>query len=148
MREELDIIKNYMTIINIRYDDKISISYEIEENLLDVLILKLILQPLVENAVHHGMRQKDGHGNLRIGVWALDEKMMEVSVWDNGVGIPADRIGKILDGEYRTKKSGFGLYSVKQRVELFYGIRDAVSIRSDLGNWTEIRVRFPRRDEE
>lgn len=148
LREELDIIKNYMTIINIRYDDKISITYEVAEDLLDVLILKLILQPLVENAVHHGMRQKDGPGELRIGVQALDKEMLEVSVWDNGVGIPEERIGKILNGEYRTKKSGFGLYSVKQRVELFYGITDAVCIRSDLGNWTEIKVRFPRRDEE
>ncbi|WP_373219838.1 sensor histidine kinase [Ruminococcus sp. 5_1_39BFAA] len=148
LREELDIIKNYMTIINIRYDDKISITYEVAEDLLDVLILKLILQPLVENAVHHGMRQKDGPGELRIGVQALDKEMLEVSVWDNGVGIPEERIGKILNGEYRTKKSGFGLYSVKQRVELFYGITDAVCIRSDLGNWTEIKVRFSRRDEE
>ena len=148
LREELDIIKNYMTIINIRYDDKISIAYEVAEDLLDVLILKLILQPLVENAVHHGMRQKDGPGELRIGVQALDKEMLEVSVWDNGVGIPAERVGKILNGEYRTKKSGFGLYSVKQRVELFYGIRNAVCIRSDLGNWTEIKVRFPRRDGE
>lgn len=146
--EELDIIKNYMTIINIRYDDKINITYEADESLLDVLILKLILQPLVENAVHHGMRQKEGPGNLRISVQELDEEMMEVTVWDNGVGVPQEQIGKILNGEYRTKKSGFGLYSVKQRVELFYGIKDAVCIRSDWGSWTEVKVRFPRREEE
>lgn len=148
VREELDIIKNYMTIINIRYEGKIFMTYNVEDELMDVLILKLILQPLVENAVHHGMRQKECEGNLKISVHALDDTMMELSVWDNGAGIPSDRIGGILNGEYRTKKSGFGLYSVKQRVELFYGINDAVSIRSELGNWTEIKVRFPRREEE
>ena len=88
VREELDIIKSYMTIINIRYNNEISIEYKVDENLLDILMLKLILQPLVENAVHHGMRQKEGKGELCISVYALDDKLMEVSVRDNGVGIP------------------------------------------------------------
>lgn len=148
VREELDIIKNYMTIINIRYDDKISIVYDVNETLLDVLILKLTMQPLVENAVHHGMRQKEGPGVLKIRVQPVGPEMVELSVWDNGAGIPEERIEKILNGEYRTKKSGFGLYSVKQRVELFYGIKDAVCICSKLGEWTEIKVNFPRREEE
>lgn len=142
VREELDIIKSYMTIINIRYNNEISIEYKVDENLLDILMLKLILQPLVENAAHHGMRQKEGKGELCISVQALDDKLMEVSVRDNGVGIPEDKIRLILEGGYKTSKSGFGLHSVKQRVELFYGIEDAVSISSQPGCWTEVRVRF------
>lgn len=142
VREELDIIKSYMTIINIRYNNEISIEYKVDENLLDILMLKLILQPLVENAVNHGMRQKEGKGELCISVQALDDKLMEVSVRDNGVGIPEDKIRLILEGGYKTSKSGFGLHSVKQRVELFYGIEDAVSISSQPGCWTEVRVRF------
>ena len=142
VREELDIIKSYMTIINIRYNNEISIEYKVDENLLDILMLKLILQPLVENAVHHGMRQKEGKGKLCISVQALDDKLMEVSVRDNGVGIPEDKIRLILEGGYKTSKSGFGLHSVKLRVELFYGIEDAVSISSQPGCWTEVRVRF------
>lgn len=142
VREELDIIKSYMTIINIRYNNEISIEYKVDENLLDILMLKLILQPLVENAVHHGMRQKEDKGKLCISVQALDDKLMEVSVRDNGVGIPEDKIRLILEGGYKTSKSGFGLHSVKQRVELFYGIEDAVSISSQPGCWTEVRVRF------
>lgn len=142
VREELDIIKSYMTIINIRYNNEISIEYKVDENLLDILMLKLILQPLVENAVHHGMRQKEGKGKLCISVQALDDKLMEVSVRDNGVGIPEDKIRLILEGGYKTSKSGFGLHSVKQRVELFYGIEDAVSISSQPGCWMEVRVRF------
>lgn len=142
VREELDIIKSYMTIINIRYNNEISIEYKVDENLLDILMLKLILQPLVENAVHHGMHQKEGKGELCISVQALDDKLMEVSVRDNGVGIPEDKIRLILEGGYKTSKSGFGLHSVKQRVELFYGIEDAVSISSQPGCWTEVRVRF------
>ena len=143
VREELDIIKSYMTIINIRYDNEISIEYEVDESLLDILMLKLILQPLVENAVHHGMRQKEGKGELRISVQALDDRLMEVSVRDNGVGIQEDKIRLILEGGYKNSKSGFGLHSVKQRVELFYGVEDAVSISSQPGCWTEVRVRFP-----
>ena len=147
VREELDIIKSYMTIINIRYDYDISIVYEVDESLLDILMLKLILQPLVENAVHHGMRQKEGKGELRISVQALNDRLMEVSVRDNGVGISEDKIRLILEGEYKTSKSGFGLHSVKQRVELFYGIEDAVSIFSQPGCWMEVRVRFPYKKE-
>ena len=147
VREELDIIKSYMTIINIRYDNEISIEYEVDESLLDILMLKLILQPLVENAVHHGMRQKEGKGELRISVQALDDRLMEVSVRDNGVGIPEDKIRLILEGGYKNSKSGFGLHSVKQRVELFYGVEDAVSISSQPGCWTEVRVRFPYKTE-
>ena len=93
VREELDIIKSYMTIINIRYNNEISIEYKVDENLLDILMLKLILQPLVENAVHHGMRQKEGKGELCISVQALDDKLMEVSVRDNGVGFRRIRSG-------------------------------------------------------
>lgn len=119
VREELDIIKSYMTIINIRYNNEISIEYKVDENLLDILMLKLC-----------------------ISVQALDDKLMEVSVRDNGVGIPEDKIRLILEGGYKTSKSGFGLHSVKQRVELFYGIEDAVSISSQPGCWTEVRVRF------
>lgn len=148
VREELDIIKNYMTIINIRYEDKVIIAYDVDESLLNVIILKLILQPLIENAVHHGLRQKQGTGELRISVKAQSDDMMELSVWDNGAGIPQDKIPQILRGEYRTKKSGFGLYSVKQRVELFYGIENALDIFSDFGNWTEIKVKIPRIEEE
>ena len=147
VREELDIIKSYMTIINIRYDNEISIEYEVDESLLDILMLKLILQPLVENAVHHGMRQKEGKGELRISVQALNDRLMEVSVRDNGVGISEDKIRLILEGEYKTSKSGFGLHSVKQRVELFYGIEAAVSIFSQPGCWMEVRVRFPYKKE-
>ena len=88
------------------------------------------------------MRQKEGKGELCISVQALDDKLMEVSVRDNGVGIPEDKIRLILEGGYKTSKSGFGLHSVKQRVELFYGIEDAVSISSQPGCWTEVRVRF------
>ena len=78
---------------------------------------------------------------------ALNDRLMEVSVRDNGVGISEDKIRLILEGEYKTSKSGFGLHSVKQRVELFYGIEDAVSIFSQPGCWMEVRVRFPYKTE-
>ncbi len=146
--EELDIIKSYITIINIRYDGDIRVTYDVDEKVQEVLILKLILQPLVENAIHHGMRQKECAGELRISVKALGDEMIEFSVWDNGAGIERDKIDKILRGEYRTRKSGFGIYSVKQRIELFYGIEDALSIYSDFGKETEIKVRIPCKKEE
>lgn len=110
-------------------------------------MLKLILQPLVENAVHHGLRQKEGKGELQITMRMVDNRMMEVSIKDNGVGISEEKVRLILEGEYKNSKSGFGIYSVKQRVELFYGVEDAVSISSQLGRGTEVSVRFPYKEE-
>lgn len=91
VREELDIVKSYMTIINIRYENEISIRYQVDEKLMDTLMLKLILQPLVENAVHHGLRQKEGKGELQITMRMVDNRMMEVSIKDNGVGISEEK---------------------------------------------------------
>lgn len=147
VREELDIVKSYMTIINIRYENEISIRYQVDEKLMDTLMLKLILQPLVENAVHHGLRQKEGKGELQITMRMVDNRMMEVSIKDNGVGISEEKVRLILEGEYKNSKSGFGIYSVKQRVELFYGVEDAVSISSQPGRGTEVSVRFPYKEE-
>ena len=85
---------------------------------------------------------------LRISIKVLGENMKELTEWDNGVGSAQEIIPQILRGEYRTKKSGFGIYSVKQRVELFYGTENALDIISEYGNYTEIREKIPRMEEE
>lgn len=143
IRDEVECIKSYITILNIRYDDKIKVDYEVEEQLLNCKILKLLLQPLVENAVHHGIKGNDGRGHISIKIFE-DEDEMILMVADDGVGMTEERMEDVLQGKTVTGKSGFGIYSLMQRITLYYGIENPVMIHSEIGIGTEIAIRVKR----
>lgn len=138
VREEMDMIKSYVTILNIRYQNQILLEYEIEPEIEEEMILKLTLQPLVENAVCHGIRLKPGAGKLKILCHRYGQDQMELSVWDNGIGMERQKIQEVLYG--KQKRSGFGLQSVRQRMELFYGKSGLVRLESEVGQWTRVTV--------
>ena len=138
VKEEMDMIKSYVTILNIRYENQILLEYEIEPEIEQEMILKLTLQPLVENAVCHGIRLKPGAGKLKIVCRRYGQDQMELSVWDNGVGMERQNMQEVLYG--RQKRSGFGLQSVRQRMELFYGKTGLVRLESEAGHWTKVTV--------
>lgn len=138
VKEEMDMIKSYVTILNIRYENQILLEYEIEPEIEQEMILKLTLQPLVENAVCHGIRLKPGTGKLKIVCRRYGQDQMELSVWDNGVGMERQNMQEVLYG--RQKRSGFGLQSVRQRMELFYGKTGLVRLESEAGHWTKVTV--------
>jgi two-component system, sensor histidine kinase YesM len=140
IKDEIECIESYMTILNIRYDDKITITYDIEEEIKEYKILKLILQPIVENAVHHGIRNKNGTGNIFIKGYK-DEAEIILCVVDDGIGMSEDKINEILEGKTKRKKSGFGLYSSIQRISLYYDIEKPIVIVSEIGNGTQITIR-------
>lgn len=139
VKEELEMIKSYLTILNIRYSNQIQPEYDVDEDILGEEILKLVLQPLVENAVHHGICLKQGAGRLIIRCSGFGEDKLELSVWDDGVGMDKDKIEMVLSGKGK-KKPGFGIYSVKQRLELFYGIKEPLKLESEAGQWTKVTV--------
>lgn len=143
IRDEVECIKSYITILNIRYDDKIKVDYEVEEELLNCKILKLLLQPLVENAVHHGIKGNDGRGHISIKIFE-DEDEIILMVADDGVGMTEEKIEDIMQGKTITGKSGFGIYSLMQRITLYYGIEHPVLIQSEIGTETEIAIRVKR----
>ena len=140
IQEELDCISSYVTILNMRYDNQILLHFEVEESILDYKILKLILQPIVENAVHHGLRNKKGNGTILIKGYQDEEEIIFV-VSDDGIGMPAEKIEEILLGKMRTNASGFGLYSSIQRISIYYNIEKPVTIVSEEGIGTEITIR-------
>jgi two-component system sensor histidine kinase YesM len=146
IHDEIECIKSYITILNIRYDDKIKMDYEVEEGLLNCKILKLLLQPLVENAVHHGIKGNDGEGQISIKIFE-DEDEIILMVTDDGVGMTEDRIEDIMQGETVTGKSGFGIYSLMQRITLYYDIPNPIMIQSEIGTGTEIALRVKRIEE-
>jgi len=139
--DEITCIKNYITILNIR--NRIKIHYDIEERILPLPMLKLILQPVVENAVYHGIKEREGEGEGNIYLKGyLDEDEIIFIISDDGMGMSEERIKEVLEGKTRTKKSGFGLYSLIQRISLYYNIESPVTVTSEIGSGTEITIRL------
>ncbi|MGN0427744.1 MAG: sensor histidine kinase [Agathobacter sp.] len=146
VRDEVECIKSYITILNIRYDNKIRMEYNVDENVLEEKVLKLILQPLVENAVYHGIKENVDWGHISVKIFG-DEDEIILIVADDGKGMSEERIKEVLSGKAATGRSGFGLYSLKQRLILYYGISEPLMINSDPGVGTEVIVRTKRREE-
>lgn len=145
--DEVECIQSYIAILNIRYDDKILVDIEVEEQLYKVKILKLVLQPLIENAVYHGIKEKTEWGRIMVKIFEADDEIV-LMVSDDGKGMSEERIEEVLSGRAATGKSGFSLYALKQRVSLHYGIADPIMIHSEPENGTEVTVRLKRKQEE
>lgn len=146
VNEEINCIKNYMTIINMRSDSEIHVDYDVEEALLQEPMMKLLLQPFVENSVQHGLRSRTG-GRIWIGVQEENE-MISLSVSDNGSGMTEQKAKELLLENRQKKKSGFGVYSAVQRIRLFYGLEDPIAIRSCPGKGTSVGILIRRIKEE
>ena len=148
MREEEAHIRSYLQIQQFRYRDILEYSIEIPEELHEYQILKLTLQPLVENALYHGIKNKRGLGHIRV---TGEKKGAELifCVEDDGKGMEAERLGKVrrlIDGEEeidRSDPSGFGLFNVAQRLSLNYGSEYGISVDSVFGKGTRVTVVIP-----
>jgi two-component system sensor histidine kinase YesM len=140
VNDEIECIKSYITILNIRYDNKITLKTDIDDNVKKYKILKLILQPAVENAVHHGIRAGKGSGVISIKAYK-DEDEIIFCITDDGAGMTEERISKILSGKINEGKSGFGLYSSMQMISLYYNIENPINITSEIGCGTEVTIR-------
>lgn len=143
IKEEINCIKSYITILNIRYEGKINVIYDVEEHLLEQKILKLILQPAVENAVHHGIKGNGGSGTIWIKIFD-DEDEIICMIMDNGIGMTEQRIDEIMEGKTITGKSGFGVHSLMQRISLYYSIQEPIIIHSEIGSGTEVSIRIKK----
>lgn len=136
--EEIECIKNYIIVLNIRHNDSIQFHIDVEEALLDVTIPKLLIQPLIENAVLHGVNEIEGDKEISLSIFTTDDEII-ISVKDNGIGMSTEKIAQVQRGELR-KKHGFGIYSLNRRIELLYGIKTPMIIHSEPGNGTEIDI--------
>lgn len=145
IKDEINCIQSYMTILNIRYDNEIKLEINVEEDVMDCEILKLLLQPLVENAVHHGIKPKDGKGTVSIRIFSDEDEIIFI-ISDDGVGMSEEKIAEVMEGRSVTGKSGFGLYNLMQRITLYHGIKQPVLIHSETGNGTEVAVRVKHLD--
>ena len=145
LEDELQCIKSYITILNIRYEDKIKVEYDVEEEVRSEPVLKLLLQPVVENAVHHGIKENTGEGIIRIKVYRDEDEIIFI-VTDNGCGMTEERIEEVMEGRTQTGRSGFGIFSLIQRITLYYHIKNPITIHSETGSGTEVTIRIKRMD--
>lgn len=147
VRREISIVKDYLALQKLRYGDILQDEYEVEDRVLDYKIPKLLLQPLVENCIYHGIRPKGEPGIIRISA-KLDNGNLVISVYDTGIGMPEEIIAQML-GEKEPEEqsdaalSGFGLRGTIERIRYYCDNRDVVKIESELGEYACITLTIP-----
>lgn len=146
IKDEIELVRSYSSIQQVRYGDIFDIHYDIDERAIGHKIPKLVLQPLVENALYHGIKPKGEKGNITVRVEYLGD-FIELSVEDDGVGMPRETIEMILsnDDYLDDEKKSFGLKGTIERLKIFYGINDPVKIESS-ENGTKVIIRIPTRE--
>ncbi|MFC3803069.1 sensor histidine kinase [Cohnella sp. GCM10012308] len=142
VEEEIKLVQSFVTVESMRIPDKFEIGYDVPEEMKRIPILKLLLQPLVENAIKHGIGEKRGKGLIRVtGRITAEEYVFEVD--DDGVGFKG---GQALPGpdENALFRSGYGLRNVEERIRLEYGAGSGLTVRSEPGAGTTVVVRLRR----
>ena len=144
IKDELKHAENYITIQHMRFKDKFTFKINADENVLNFATIKLIIQPLIENAVYHGMEFMDGDGEIVVNAYKKDNELY-IDVIDNGMGIPPEIAEKLLTHESRSKGkgSGVGLKNVQERIQLYFGKEYGLSILSEPDEGTIIRIHLP-----
>ena len=144
IREELNLLESYLKIQRMRFDDSIEVEYELDESLLDVHVVKLTLQPIVENAIHHG--RDDDSEVFHILIRLFEEQGKTVfEVIDDGCGMDPEKLMD-LQNSMNHSEGGYGLRNVNIRIKLQYGSQYGVYIESERGFGTKIRIEFPGRE--
>ncbi|MEG0832722.1 MAG: histidine kinase, partial [Oscillospiraceae bacterium] len=143
--DEIEHVRSYLTIQEMRYKDKFRYTIDVDEQARNLSIIKLVLQPIVENAIYHSMDFMDGDGLISITA-RLNGEDLVLSVSDNGIGIPEDIVRRILTEQVSTGNSGsgIGLKNVNERIKLYFGDSYGISIESEPDNGTCITIRLPQ----
>ncbi|MFC3803805.1 sensor histidine kinase [Cohnella sp. GCM10012308] len=143
LEEELSGLRDYLSIQKIRYSDVFDYQIDVDKSLLPCAMLKLTLQPLVENAIYHGLKTKGGFGHLSVRGRREGERMA-LTVEDNGTGMTEERIRASLGGaEDKRRPVSYGLRSVHERIKLYFGEAYGVRIESEPGRGTTITIILP-----
>ena len=132
---------DYMYLQQMRFGQRIKYMCDIDKNCLDELIPAFVLQPLIENAIAHGIDVKtDGRGKLTI-TGKEDGDLIVLTVADNGVGMSDEQAARILTEESK----GYGVRNVNERIKLYYGEQYSLQIESKIGQGTKASIRIPKR---
>ena len=150
VKDEIDHVKNYLMIQHMRFKNKFDYEFDIAEDVLELPSLKLMLQPLVENAIYHGMEFMDGDGMIMVKAWQ-EENELYLSVADNGLGMTEDKVETILTGKSSSgngRGSGIGVKNVNERIKLYFGEAYGITIDSEPDEGTTVIIHLPAKDEK
>jgi len=136
-------VTSYLEIQQIRYSDILQYEIDIPQELLGCSVPKLILQPLVENALYHGIKNRRGMGTITITGETAGEDMI-LRVMDNGVGMDQEQIRALQSGIYEDRHTGLGLVNVHKRIRLYCGEGYGLSFESEPGRGSTVSIRLPR----
>lgn len=144
LRDEIELAKEYITLQNIKYEGVFDVTFDIDDNVLDILVIKLFLQPILENSMHHGYDAKRNHMNIKISA-SIQCKKLVVTVEDDGVGMTEERQREMienLNNKQIEKKDSIGLLNLNQRIKLIFGYEYGCTITNN-GHGVTVTVIFP-----
>ncbi len=148
LKKELDYIATYLSIQKLRFSDRVNYTFEVSEDvqLENYQILPLLLQPIVENAILHGLEGIEENGQIHIKMYTYLDELLIIDISDNGTGMDEialkDLRAKLELPHYKTTSS-IGLYNVHQRIKLYYGSEYGMTITSSIGEGTHISLKLP-----
>lgn len=148
LRDEIEHVRSYLMILKMRYRDILEYEIDLSDNILNYKILKLTLQPLVENAVYHGIKNKRALGMITITGKVTNDHMLLLEVIDNGQGMTEEKLYEVIENmncfdEDSTKTGGFGLKNVNQRIKLYYGEQYGLFMESEFTRGTKVSIKVP-----
>jgi len=147
LADELEHVRSYLIIQKLRYEDKFDYSLCVQEEVLPFQVLKLTLQPLVENAIYHGIKERRGHGTIRVDALRRDETLV-LRVCDNGVGMSQEKLDNVRTlltkaPAESSQKTGYGISNVNERIQLSFGKSFGLRFESELGEGTTVEILHP-----
>lgn len=145
IKDEITHAKNYLSIQKVRYKNKFTATIDIDPAIENCATIKLIVQPLLENAIYYGVEHMDGEGEISVKGYEKDGDIF-IEVSDNGMGIPEDTIKTLLSDKTRSrgKGSGIGLWNVNQRISLYFKGDYGLMIDSELDEGTTVTIHLPK----
>ncbi len=149
IKEELQHAESYLVIQSFRYKDQFSYSFDVQEGLEAYLCNKITIQPLIENAIYHGIDRMVDVGRIDITVKEAEDQPQDILiiVSDNGVGMTAEQCRKILQKD-RSDSGGIGVKNVNDRLKIYFGEAYGLTIQSELDEGTTVSVRIPKIERE
>ncbi len=143
IREEIDTVENYIYIQKIRYGDLFEAEYDVDEEVLDVKVPRLILQPLVENSIYHGIRSVGGKGKIKINIKKKRNKV-QITVEDTGIGITEEKLTALNTASEKS----IGIPATRERIRILFGDKSNFTIESKCSIGTKVTIEMPLEGEE
>ncbi|MHA6533520.1 cache domain-containing sensor histidine kinase [Paenibacillus sp. BAC0078] len=142
IRDELEHVKAYAEIQQLRYPDQVHVEWQVDPGVLDLYTIKLLLQPIVENSYLHGGITKKENAYIQISIQRLTDAV-QFQIFDNGKGINSEQLERIRAGSFTGTRNGFGMNNIRERLILYFGSEGQFEIDSMENEWTTVTIQIP-----